>query len=134
MRTGEGAGGEAKQRQLNFTTIMLSLHEGFIDHDLKFVCYTDHQIFNRYHRFRLKKNYSKSEAISLKEIYALRPGDYITHIDHGVGRFGGLETVMVNGKVQEAIRLLYKDNDLLYISIHSLHRIARYTSKEARKS
>ncbi|MEO8147753.1 MAG: transcription-repair coupling factor [Bacteroidia bacterium] len=120
----------AKGKQLNFATIMLSLHEGFIDHDLKFVCYTDHQIFNRYHRFRLKKNYSKSEAISLKEIYALRPGDYITHIDHGVGRFGGLETVMVNGKMQEAIRLLYKDNDLLYISIHSLHRIARYTGKE----
>ncbi len=120
----------AKGRQLNFATIMLSLHEGFIDHDLKFVCYTDHQIFNRYHRFRLKKSFSKSEAISLKEIYTLKPGDYITHIDHGVGRFGGLETVMVNGKMQEAIRLLYKDNDLLYISIHSLHRISRYTGKE----
>ena len=121
---------EAKGKQLNFSTIMLSLHEGFIDHDLKFVCYTDHQIFNRYHRFRLKKNYSKNEAISLKDLYALKPGDYITHIDHGVGRFGGLETVLVNGKMQEAIRLLYKDNDLLYISIHSLHRIARFTGKE----
>ncbi len=119
-----------KGQELKFHTILTALHQGFIDQDLRLVCYTDHQVFDRYHRFRLKKNYSKSEAITLKEIYSLKPGDFITHIDHGVGRFAGLETLMVNDKPQEAIRLIYKDNDILYISIHSLHRIARFTSKD----
>lgn len=120
----------AKGQNINFTTLLLSLHEGFVDNDLKLACYTDHQIFDRYHRFRMKKNFAKGDSISLKDLYALRPGDYITHIDHGVGRFGGLETIEANGKTQEAIRLLYKDNDILYISIHSLHRIARYSGKD----
>lgn len=119
-----------KGTALKFHSILTALHQGFIDTDLKLVCYTDHQVFDRYHRFRLKKNYSKSEAITLKELYSLKPGDFITHIDHGVGRFAGLETLDVNGKTQEAIRLVYRDNDILYISIHSLHRIARYTSKD----
>lgn len=121
---------EFKGMTLQFSIVNTAIHEGFIDHDLKLACYTDHQIFDRYHRFRLKKNYSKSEAITLKELYSLKPGDFVTHIDHGVGRFAGLETMDVNGKKQEAIRLVYKDNDILYISIHSLHRIARYTGKE----
>ena len=121
---------ENKGLELKFHTIHTALHQGFIHDDIKLICYTDHQIFNRYHRFRLKKNYSKSEAITLKELYSLKPGDFITHIDHGVGRFAGLETIDANGKQQEAIRLVYKDNDILYISIHSLHRIARYSSKE----
>ncbi|MBL7922654.1 MAG: transcription-repair coupling factor [Bacteroidia bacterium] len=119
-----------KGRELKFHSLLHALHQGFIDEELKLTCYTDHQVFDRYHRFRLKKNYSKSEAITLKELYSLKPGDFITHIDHGVGRFAGLETLDVNGKPQEAIRLVYKDNDILYISIHSLHRIARYTSKD----
>lgn len=119
-----------KGKTLQFHSILTALHQGFSDEDLKITCYTDHQIFDRYHRFRLKKNYSKSEAITLKELYSLKPGDFITHIDHGIGRFAGLETLDVNGKPQEAIRLVYKDNDILYISIHSLHRIARYTSKD----
>jgi len=119
-----------KGQELKFNSLLTGLHQGFIDDELKLVCYTDHQVFDRYHRFRLKKNYSKSEAITLKELYSLKPGDFITHIDHGVGRFAGLETLEVNGKPQEAIRLVYKDNDILYISIHSLHRIARYTSKD----
>jgi len=110
--------------------ILLSLHEGFIDNDLRVACYTDHQIFDRYHRFRLKQNYNKNEALTAKEIYNLKPGDFVTHIDHGVGRFAGLEKMEVNGKMQEAIRLVYKDNDILYVSIHSLHRIAKYSSKE----
>lgn len=116
--------------KVEFTTLLLSLHEGFVDHDLKLACYTDHQIFDRYHRFRLKKNYSRNEAITLKEIYSLKPGDYVTHIDHGVGRFAGLEMIIANDKPQEAVRLIYKDNDILYVSIHSLHRIAKYTGKE----
>ena len=121
---------EFEGKELKFAPLNISIHEGFIDHDLKLACYTDHQIFDRYHRFRLRKNYSRSEAITLKEIYSLKPGDFITHIDHGVGRFAGLEAIDVNGKQQEAIRLVYKDHDILYISIHSLHRIARYTGKE----
>lgn len=119
-----------KGRELRFEPVHIALHRGFIDDDRKLVCYTDHQVFDRYHRFRLKKNYSKNESITLKELYSLKPGDFITHIDHGVGRFAGLETIDVNGKPQEAIRLVYKDNDILYISIHSLHRIARFTSKD----
>jgi transcription-repair coupling factor (superfamily II helicase) len=121
---------EFKGKELKFHTLLTSLHQGFIDDELKINFYTDHQIFDRYHRFRLKKNYSKSESITLKELYSLKPGDFITHIDHGVGRFAGLETMDVNGKPQEAIRLVYKDNDILYISIHSLHRIARFSSKD----
>jgi transcription-repair coupling factor (superfamily II helicase) len=114
-----------------FTPILLSIHEGFIDRDLKLACYTDHQVFERYHRFRLKNSgYKKNEAITIKELKGLNPGDYVTHIDHGIGRFGGLEKIEVNGKMQEAIRLVYKDNDVLYISITSLHRIAKYSGKE----
>jgi transcription-repair coupling factor (superfamily II helicase) len=110
--------------------ILLSLHEGFIDRDLNIACYTDHQIFDRYHRFKLKSNQNNKQAITLKELQSLQPGDYITHIDHGVGRFAGLEKIDVNGKPQEAIRLVYKDNDILYISIHSLHRISKFSGQE----
>lgn len=110
--------------------IVVSLHEGFIDHQSKQCIYTDHQIFDRYHRFKLKKNYSRSESITIKELQGLKPGDFITHIDHGVGRFAGLEMIDVNGKPQEAVRLVYKDNDILYVSIHSLHRIAKYSGKD----
>lgn len=116
-----------------FSSQLLSLHEGFIDDELKLACYTDHQVFNRYHRFRLRRNFSNAEAITLKELYSLKPGDFVTHIDHGVGRYGGLEKLTVNGRQQEAIRLIYKDQDILYISIHSLHRIARYTGKEGKE-
>ena len=117
-------------QEIVFTPMLLSLHEGFIDHDHKVAAYTDHQIFDRYHRFRLRRNYSRNEALTLKEIYSLKPGDFITHIDHGVGKFAGLEKVDANGKMQEAIRLVYKDNDILYVSIHSLHRISRFSGKE----
>lgn len=114
-----------------FSPILLSIHEGFIDTELKLACYTDHQLFDRYHRFRLKNSFNKkNEALTLKELKGLNPGDYITHIDYGVGRYGGLETIEVNGKMQETIRLVYKDYDIVNISIHSLHRIAKYTGKE----
>jgi transcription-repair coupling factor (superfamily II helicase) len=116
---------------IQFSTLSFALHEGFIDNEQKFVCYTDHQIFERYHRFRLKDGYRKNQqALTLKEIYNLQKGDFVTHIDHGIGQFSGLEIIDVNGKPQEAIRLIYKDNDVLYVSIHSLHRIAKYTGKE----
>ena len=115
-----------------FSSILFSVHEGFIEEDLKIACYTDHQVFDRYHRFRLRKNFSRNEALTLKELYGLKPGDFITHIDHGIGKFAGLEKINVNGKEQEAIRLIYKDNDILYISIHALHRIARFTGKDGK--
>jgi transcription-repair coupling factor (superfamily II helicase) len=118
------------ESNFNYIAINTALHEGFIDKDLKIACYTDHQIFDRYHRFKLKENYGKKQAISLKEIQGLKPGDYVTHIDHGVGKFSGLEKIDVNGKKQEALRLIYRDNDILYVSIHSLHKIAKYRSEE----
>ncbi len=119
--------------RIDFTPIPISFHEGFIDNHLKLACYTDHQIFDRYHKFHLKDSYSSKEALTLKELNDLKPGDYVTHIDHGVGKFDGLEKIDVKGKQQEAIRIIYKNNDLLYISIHSLHRIAKYIGKEGTK-
>jgi transcription-repair coupling factor (superfamily II helicase) len=116
--------------EVRFEPVNLALHEGFIDDDLKLVCYTDHQIFDRYHKFRLRDGFASRQAFTLKEIYDLKPGDFVTHIDHGVGRFDGLEMIDVNGRQQEAIRLIYKDSDLLYISIHSLHRISKYIGKD----
>ena len=124
MHTGEKAMG------FQHDALLLTLHEGFIDHEHKIACYTDHQIFDRYHRFRIRDKFAGKQALSIRELYSLKPGDYITHIDHGVGIFSGLEKIEVNGKLQEAIRLIYKDNDVLYISIHSLHRIAKYSGKE----
>ena len=103
-----------------YKTIVFSLHQGFIDHDNKVVCYTDHQIFERYHKFHLKNGYAKKQAITLKELTNLEIGDYVTHIDHGIGRFGGLQKIDVEGKKQEAIKLIYGERDILYLSIHSL--------------
>lgn len=122
----EDIGGE-----VDFKPIHVALHEGFISPSLKLTCYTDHQLFERYHRFRLKEGFRQAkQALTLKEIYNLQKGDYVTHIDHGVGQFSGLETIDVNGKPQEAIRLVYKDGDVLYVGIHSLHRISKFTGKE----
>lgn len=114
-----------------FTPILLPFHEGFIDNDKKLACYTDHQIFERYHRFHLKEGYKKAkQALTLKELTGLQKGDFVTHIDHGIGIFDGLEIIDAGGQPQEAIRIRYKDNDILYVSIHSLHRIAKYSGKE----
>ena len=118
------------KNEFSYTTIPTSIHEGFLDKSSGIACYTDHQIFDRYHRFQLKHAYSKNEALTIKEFTDLKPGDYVTHIDHGVGRFAGLEKIEVGGKMQEAIRLMYKENDLLYISIHSLHKISKYSGKD----
>ncbi|NOY51163.1 MAG: transcription-repair coupling factor [Chlorobi bacterium] len=114
----------------HFQALNLNLSAGFIDKDLKITCYTDHQIFNRYNKFHLREGFGRKEAISLKDLYDLQPGDFVTHIDHGVGRFDGLQIIDNNGKKQETIRLIYKNNDLLYISIHSLHRISKYVGKD----
>lgn len=114
-----------------FQTIHLGIHEGFIDHSVKTACYTDHQLFERYHKYKAPASFNKTgEALTLKELQSLNPGDYVVHIDHGIGRFAGLEKIKTGDKIQEAVRLVYKDNDVVYVSITSLHRIAKYTGKE----
>lgn len=116
--------------QVHYKTFVLSIHQGFIDHDTKIACYTDHQIFERYHKFSIKNGYSKKQAITLKELTNLEIGDYVTHIDHGIGKFGGLQKIDVEGKKQEAIKLIYGERDILYLSIHSLHKITKYNGKD----
>lgn len=115
---------------VQFTPIYTSIHEGFIENDLKLAVYTDHQIFNRYHKYQIRQGYSKDKALILKTLNELRPGDYVTHIDHGVGRYSGLEKIAVGGKMQECVRLIYDGGDLLYVGINSLHKIAKFTGKE----
>ena len=117
---------------VHYTTLLLSMHEGFIDETNKLVCYTDHQIFDRYHKFHLKNGYAKKQAITLKELTSLEIGDYVTHIDHGIGKFGGLQKIDVEGKFQEAVKLVYGDRDILYLSIHSLHKISKFNGKDGK--
>lgn len=116
--------------EIQFTPIVKNIHEGFIDHDHKMVCYTDHQIFQRYHKYKVKQAYSKNKAITLRTLSDLHPGDYVTHIDHGVGVYSGLQKIEVNGMMQEAVRIIYKDSDILYVNINSLHKVSKYTGKE----
>ncbi|GAB5401023.1 MAG: transcription-repair coupling factor [Aureisphaera sp.] len=121
---------DAEQHVEAFETVVFPLYQGFIDHDQKNACYTDHQIFERYHKFQLKNGYAKKQAITLKELTNLEVGDYVTHIDHGIGKFGGLQKIEVEGKTQEAIKLIYGERDILYLSIHSLHKISKYNGKD----
>ncbi len=113
-----------------FNPVLAGLHMGFTDHDLRVSCYTDHQIFERFHKFRLREGFKKKESITIKTLHDLKPGDYVVHIDHGIGIFGGLEKINVHGRIQEAAKLVYRDGDTLYVSIHSLHRISKYKGKE----
>lgn len=116
--------------EIHFTPIPISIHEGFIDEDVKAVCYTDHQIFQRYHKYKVKQAYNKSKALTLRTLRELQPGDYVTHIDHGVGVYSGLQKIESNGRLQEAVRIIYRDSDILYVNINSLHKISKYTGKE----
>ncbi|RFS15879.1 transcription-repair coupling factor [Emticicia sp. C21] len=113
-----------------FNSLQMSLRGGFIDEQTKVAFYTDHQIFDRYHRFKVRDKFSKSKALTMKELRALQTGDFVTHIDYGIGRFAGLEKIVVGDKEQEAVRLIYRDNDILLVNIHSLHKIAKYSGKE----
>ncbi len=115
---------------IKFQSMAISLRGGFIDHQMKLACYTDHQVFERFHRYKTKDKQSKSKAITVRELKNLQPGDFVTHIDHGVGRFAGMDKVENKGKKQEVVRLIYRDNDLLFVSIHSLHKISKYSGKE----
>ena len=126
--------GESIGKDLNFQPQYFTLHEGFICNQTKIVCYTDHQIFDKYHRFRVKDELRKSnESLTIKELTGLQKGDFVTHIDYGIGVFDGLEIIEQGGNKTESIRLLYKDRDVLYVGIQSLHRIAKYSGKEGKE-
>lgn len=117
-------------QNVHFEPVQASLHEGFIDSGLKVALFTDHQIFDRYHKAKVKQGFAKKERITIRDLTSLKPGDYVVHIDHGIGKFGGLETIDVNGKKQEALRLIYRDNDILFVNIHALHKISKYKGRE----
>ena len=116
--------------QVQFHPIPSAISQGFVDRELKVACYTDHQIFQRFHRYKLRQGFTQSQALSLRMIRELQAGDFVTHIDHGVGRYSGLEKININGHIQESVRLIYKNNDILYVSINSLHKISKYVGKE----
>jgi transcription-repair coupling factor (superfamily II helicase) len=115
-----------------FQPIKNTLHEGFIDHDLSLLCYTDHQIFDRFHKYQLKTDKTRlgKVVLTLKELNQFKIGDYMVHVDHGIGTFGGLVRTNVNGKMQEMVKLVYKDDDIIFVSIHALHRISKYKGKD----
>ncbi|MDA3910107.1 MAG: transcription-repair coupling factor [Bacteroidales bacterium] len=119
-----------KGETIQFESIFFSLHQGFIDNNLKTCVFTDHQIFERYHKYQLKGNFARKDAISLKEIHDLQPGDYVVHVDNGVGKFEGLQKIVNDGKTQEVIRIRYDEGDVLFVNVHSLHRISKYRDKE----
>ncbi len=119
------------RRGVEFKALDLVLHEGFVDNGLKLCLYPDHQIFDRYQRYRIRGEIKRDEQMTVAELNALRIGDYVVHIDHGVGRFGGLVKLNENGRIKEAIKLVYKDNDILFVNVHALHRISRYKSGDA---
>lgn len=121
---------EDLQAGVPYQPVPFAIQAGFVDHDLRMAFFTDHQIFDRYHRYRLREGYSQSRILSLKLLSELKPGDYVTHMDHGVGIFSGLEKLTVNGIQREAVRLIYRDKDLLYVDIQSLHKISRYVGKD----
>ncbi len=123
---------EDMESHVHYKTIVLTLYQGFIDPINKLVCYTDHQIFERYHKFNLKNGYAKKQAITIKELTNLEIGDYVTHIDHGIGKFAGLQKIDVDGKKQEAIKLIYGERDILYLSIHALHKISKFNGKDGK--
>jgi transcription-repair coupling factor (superfamily II helicase) len=119
--------------QLAFKSFKSELHEGFVDPDHKILVYTDHQIFDRYQRYKAKNTFAKSEQLTLKDLMSLKVGDYIAHIDHGIGKFMGLVKVNNDGKIQECFKLTYKNGDLLYVSIHSLHKISKYNGPDGKE-
>ena len=116
--------------QLDFHPVNKAIHAGFVDRQLNIACYTDHQIFERFHKYKLKKGFTTEQAMSLKMLRELQPGDFVTHIDHGVGRYSGLEKIDINGHKQESLRLFYQNNDVLYVSINSLHKISKFKGKD----
>ena len=123
---------EDMEADVKYKAIQVGVYEGFIDHDLKLACYTDHQIFDRYYRYKIKQSFSKKNALNIKLLNELKRGDFVTHIDHGVGKFVGLQKIEVNGKQQETVRIQYKDSDTLFVGIHSLHKISKYVGQDGK--
>ncbi len=123
---------EDMEQEVHYQTTVLSLYQGFVDETTQLVCYTDHQIFERYHKFNLKNGFAKKQAITIKELTSLEIGDYVTHIDHGIGKFAGLQKIDVDGRKQEAIKLIYGERDILYLSIHALHKISKFNGKDGK--
>lgn len=121
---------EDLQAKVDFHPVPTSVREGFIDEELKITCYTDHQIFQRFYKYNLRKGFSTDKAISLRMLKELEVGDYVTHIDHGIGKYMGLEIIEVNGHKQESMRLVYRNNDVLYVSINAMHKVAKYIGKD----
>lgn len=121
---------EDLEAHVKFEPVIKAIHQGFIDEDLKIACYTDHQVFQRHHHYRLRRGFTADKALNLKMLRELQPGDFVVHIDHGVGKYSGLEKITVNGQMQESVRIFYKNNDVLYVSINSLHKISKYTGKD----
>lgn len=119
------------ERDVPFEAVGVTLHAGFIDHASRYCFYTDHQLFDRYHRYQIRGGIDRSESLTIQELNELKVGDYVVHIDHGVGRFGGLTRTVENGKVHEAIKLVYRDNDVLLVNVHALHRISKYKDKDS---
>ena len=118
------------QSQVYFEPVYQGLSAGFVDRDIKIAFTTEHQLFDKYYRPRGRQKYSSQTSLTIRELKHLKPGDFVTHIDHGIGRFAGLEKMEVQGVLQEVVRIVYKDNDLLYVSVNSLHKISKYTGKE----
>ena len=121
---------EDLEAHVQFEPAMIAIHEGFVDLDHKIACYTDHQIFQRHHHYRLRQGFTADKAVNLKMLRSLQPGDFVVHIDHGIGRYSGLEKITVNGRTQESVRIFYKNNDVLYVSINSLNKLSKYSGKE----
>jgi transcription-repair coupling factor (superfamily II helicase) len=121
---------QEQEETVHYTTQVLPIFEGFEDIEAQWACFSDHQIFERYHKFRLKSDRTKKQALSLKELTQMEVGDYVTHIDHGIGKFGGLQKIEVEGNTQEAIKLIYGERDILYLSIHSLNKISKFNGKD----
>ena len=115
---------------VKYHPIIKSIHQGFIDNTNKIACFTDHQIFERFHKYKLRKGFTREQAVNLKMLREFQPGDFVVHIDHGVGRYSGLEKIDINGHVQESVRIFYKNDDILYVSINSLHKLSKYVGKD----
>lgn len=116
--------------KVQWSPVETAIHEGFLDDDLKLACLTDHQIFQRFHQYKLRTGFSKEQALNVRLLRELQPGDFVTHIDHGIGKFSGLQKIEIGGQMQEAVRLVYKNNDILYVSIHSLHKISKFQGQD----
>ncbi|MDB4727990.1 transcription-repair coupling factor [Saprospiraceae bacterium] len=124
---------EDLEANVQFHPATKAINKGFIDSDLNIACYTDHEIFQRFHKYKLRRGFTKDKALNLKLLRELKRGDYVVHMDHGIGEYSGLEKITINGHTQESVRLFYLNKDVLYVSINSLHKISKYVGKDGAK-